>query len=194
MCRAWQPPRAFAALSISSGSRAPTACRPRMPPEEARTTSCSPRSANRADSPLSAASRKARAPSSCGTTRPSNSTASTTSADGRPGHRPGTRRPRTRARPGGLAAPDAQHGHLPDGLEHDRLRHLRSAEDPVGERDRDLDHAKAAAQRPVGRLDLEGVAARVDRVELDRLEHGAPVALEAAREVADAYAEQDQIG
>ena len=54
----------------------------------------------------------------------------------------------------------------------------------VGERDRHLDDAEAGPERAVGRLDLEGVALRVDRVEVDRLEHGAPVALEPAGQVA----------
>ena len=49
---------------------------------------------------------------------------------------------------------------------------------------------KPRAQRAVGRLDLERVAARVDRVEVDRLEHLAAEALEAAGQVADGHAEQ----
>ena len=60
----------------------------------------------------------------------------------------------------------------------------------VDEADRDLAHAKAAAQRAIGQLDLEGVALGVDRVQVDRLEHRAAEALEAAGEVADGDAEQ----
>src|SRR5919204_4457703 len=80
----------------------------------------------------------------------------------------------------------AQSRHLPDRLEHDVAAHLRAADGAVDERDRHLDHAKARAERPVRRLDLEGVAPRRHGVEVDRLEHVAPVALEAAGEVADA--------
>src|SRR5512133_3193936 len=61
---------------------------------------------------------------------------------------------------------------LPHRPEHDRLAHLRAADLPVDEDD------------------LEGVALRVDRVEVDRLEHDAAVALEAAGQVAHADAEQ----
>src|SRR5436190_1714379 len=47
-----------------------------------------------------------------------------------------------------------------------------------------------ARQGPVGRLDLERVALRVDRVEVDLLEHLAAVALEAAGEISDLRREQ----
>src|SRR5207253_9831297 len=81
--------------------------------------------------------------------------------------------------------PDAQERHAPHGLEHDRAAHLRVALLAVGERDRHLDDAEARALCPVGRLDLEGVALRVDRVEVDGLEHVPAEALEPAGEVAD---------
>src|SRR5438874_10609369 len=61
----------------------------------------------------------------------------------------------------------------------------------VREPDRHLDDAEALAQRSIRRLDLEGVALRMDLVEVDRLQHLPPVALEAAGEVADADAEQE---
>src|SRR2546421_10208837 len=87
--------------------------------------------------------------------------------------------------------PEPEQGHLPDRLQHDRAAHLRAADLAVDERDRHLDDAEARPQRAVGRLDLERVAARVDRVEVDPLQHVAPVALEAPREVAHADAEED---
>src|ERR1700693_3692105 len=49
--------------------------------------------------------------------------------------------------------PEPQPGPLPDRLEHDGAAHLRLAHGPVGEKDRDLDHAEPLAQGPVGRLD-----------------------------------------
>src|SRR5262249_48675316 len=85
---------------------------------------------------------------------------------------------------------EPQQRDLPRRLEHDRAAHFRAALLAVDEADRDLDHAEALAQRPVRRLDLERVAARGDRAQVDRLEHGAPVTLEAAGEVADPDAEQ----
>src|SRR5207247_10277352 len=60
----------------------------------------------------------------------------------------------------------------------------------VGDPDRNPDDAEAGPQRPVGRLDLERVALRVDRVEVDLLEHLAAVALEAAGEISDLRREQ----
>src|SRR6266550_810212 len=87
--------------------------------------------------------------------------------------------------------PEAQGRHLPDRLEHDPTTHLRATALAVDERDRHLDNPEAGAQRAVGHLDLEGVAAGGDRVEVDRLQHLAPEALEAAGQVADADAEQD---
>ena len=44
---------------------------------------------------------------------------------------------------------------------------------------------KPGCDRPVGHLDLEGVAASLDRVEVDRLQHLAAEALEAAGQVVD---------
>src|SRR5688572_9370688 len=52
----------------------------------------------------------------------------------------------------------AQARNAPDGLEHDRPRHLRPADLPVDERDRHLDDAEACAERAVRRLDLERIA------------------------------------
>src|SRR6185312_6099819 len=79
--------------------------------------------------------------------------------------------------------PEAEHRHLPDRLEHDRAAHLRAAVLAVDESDRDLDDPEAGSERPVRPFDLERVATRVDRVQVDRLEHLAPVAAEAAGQV-----------
>src|SRR5581483_6419949 len=57
--------------------------------------------------------------------------------------------------------------HLPDRLEHDRAAHLGAAGGAVDERDRDLGDAEPGADGAVGRLDLEGVAARGDGVQVD---------------------------
>ena len=61
----------------------------------------------------------------------------------------------------------------------------------IAKHDRHLDHLEAAADRPVGHLDLEGVAAGRDRVEVDRLQHLAAEALEATGQVADVDAEDE---
>ena len=61
----------------------------------------------------------------------------------------------------------------------------------VDEADRHLDDLEAGADGAVGQLDLEGVAARADPVEVDRLEHAPVEALEAAGQVAHAQAEQE---
>src|SRR6202000_85658 len=67
-----------------------------------------------------------------------------------------------------------------------RLARLAVAED-----DRHLAHGESRLQRPVGRLDLEDVSLGDDRVEVDRLQHLAAEALEAAGEVPLADAEDD---
>src|SRR5207248_10576768 len=84
----------------------------------------------------------------------------------------------------------AQRRHLLDGLEDDRPAHLRRTLGAVDEADRHLDYAKALADRAIRAFDLERVALRVNVVEGDRLEHVAPVALEASSQVAHAHAEQ----
>src|SRR3977135_3298646 len=55
----------------------------------------------------------------------------------------------------------------------------------VAKDDRHLAHGEPARQGALGKVDLEAVAVRADRVQLDRLEHLAPKALEAAREIAN---------
>src|SRR2546428_2290947 len=80
--------------------------------------------------------------------------------------------------------------HPRNGLEEDRATHFRMSRGAIGEADRHLDDAKSSAQRAVRGFDLERIPLRVDRVEIERLKHVSPVALEAAREVADADAEQ----
>src|SRR4029450_6836779 len=77
---------------------------------------------------------------------------------------------------------------LPYGFHPNRLSHLRAAHLSVDEDDRYLDDAEPSPQCPVGGLDLECVALRVDRVEVDRLENHAAVALEAAGQVTHADA------
>ncbi len=64
------------------------------------------------------------------------------------------------------------------------------ARSAVGEADRYLDGAEPGAQRAVRRFDLERVALGVHCVEIDALEDGAAVALEAAGEIANRDAEQ----
>src|ERR1044072_8500952 len=55
--------------------------------------------------------------------------------------------------------PEAQGRDFPDRLEDDAAAHLRAPVPAVDKGDRHLDDAEAGAQRPVGGLDLEGVAA-----------------------------------
>src|SRR3954451_4559850 len=86
--------------------------------------------------------------------------------------------------------PEPEDRHLPDRLEHDPAAHLRAAMLAVDERDRDLDDAEAGAERAVGALDLEDVTLGGDRVEVERLEHGTPIAPEAAGHVPYGDAEQ----
>src|SRR5215210_1503780 len=74
----------------------------------------------------------------------------------------------------------AQPGDECDGLERDPPRHLRPALRAVAEGDRDLAHAEAGLHGAVGQLDLEDVAVRAGLGEVDRLQHLAPEALEAA--------------
>src|SRR6267143_4169146 len=88
----------------------------------------------------------------------------------------------------GLTLPaEPEERHPPDRFEHDRLAHLRAAGRAVDERDRDLDRLEARALRPIRHLDLEGVALRRDRVEVDRLEHAPSEALEAACRILHAH-------
>src|SRR5439155_12325211 len=68
-------------------------------------------------------------------------------------------------------------------LHDDPPRHLRLADPPIPERDRDLDDPCAGAARPMRHLDLEHVAAGVDAVERDGLEGGSAPGLESAGEV-----------
>src|ERR1700679_3082546 len=86
---------------------------------------------------------------------------------------------------------EAQLRHSPDRLGDDRAVHLRGAGPAVAEDDRHLDDPEAALDRPVGHLDLEGVAAGADRAQVDRLENLAAEALEAAGQVLHVEAEDD---
>jgi hypothetical protein len=84
---------------------------------------------------------------------------------------------------------ETQPRHVHDRLEEDRPAHLGDAFGAIREADGHFDDGEAFAQRAVRPLDLEGVALRVDRVEIDGFEDTAPVALEAAGEIADAHSE-----
>src|SRR5512134_2524034 len=84
---------------------------------------------------------------------------------------------------------EADRPHLAERLEHDPPRHLRAAHAAILEEDRHLRHAEARADGAGGELELEGVARALDGAELDRLEHLAAEALEAAGEVPHVHAE-----
>src|SRR6266511_3508983 len=88
-----------------------------------------------------------------------------------------------------LAAAQTHLRHAPDCLEGDSPRHLAGPGLAVAEDDRDLLDPEAVADGAKRELDLERVALRAHGVEVDRLEHLAPVALEAASEVAHGQAE-----
>ena len=68
-------------------------------------------------------------------------------------------------------------------LGDDPAAHLRLADAPVAERDRDLDDAGAEPRGPVGHLDLEHVPARADAVERHAVERRGAPRLEPAGEV-----------
>src|SRR5664279_3681581 len=76
-------------------------------------------------------------------------------------------------------------------LEEDGLAHLRCAFAALLESDRHLDDAGAEAVGAESRLDLEGVTAGMDRVEIDGLEDIGPPCLEAAGQVAVRQTEHD---
>src|SRR3954451_4048722 len=82
------------------------------------------------------------------------------------------------------AATETQQRQTPNRLGGDREVHLRFPYPPLAKKDRHLDDAEPAADRTVGQLDLEGVAAGGDLVEVDGLQHLAAEALEATGEVA----------
>src|SRR6516165_9407287 len=56
-------------------------------------------------------------------------------------------------------------GDPPERLTHHAATHLARPQLPLDEGDRDLDDAKAAADRPPGQVDLEAVPLRLDTVE-----------------------------
>ncbi len=84
----------------------------------------------------------------------------------------------------------AQGRHLHDRLDHDRPVHLRLADPPVDEGDRDLDDAEPGPQDAVGRLDLEAVALGADLVQVDPLQNVPSKALESACQVANPDAQE----
>ena len=78
-------------------------------------------------------------------------------------------------------APQARdHAHA---LERDRRAHLRVAGGALAERERHLDDAQPGAMRALRRLDLEDVALRARRRDVDRVEGGGEPELEAAGEI-----------
>src|SRR5271154_5478488 len=101
-----------------------------------------------------------------------------------------TRHPSLSHRPTG-ALPEAQARHQPHGLSGDPPGHLALAALAIAKDDRHLHHAKARLGGTVGELDLEGVPLGANPVEVDRLEHLAAKALEAARQVAHAHAQHE---
>ena len=90
------------------------------------------------------------------------------------GHR--RRRPRRLAE---AQLPDVRHR-----LDDDVVGHLRLADLAIDEDDRQFDDTEAEPMDAPRHLDLEAVALGVDGVEVDRLEHLAAKALEAAGQVA----------
>src|SRR4029077_991215 len=94
-------------------------------------------------------------------------------------------------RPAG-ALPEAQPRHQPHRLGGDPPGHLALALPAFAKDDRNLDDPEARAHGAVGELDLKGVSLRAHVVELDRLEHLSPEALEATGQVAHMEAEHPQ--
>jgi len=88
---------------------------------------------------------------------------------------------------GGSSCPGLPVHH--DGLEEDLSAHLARAGLPVDEGDRHLRDAEAFLHRAVGGLDLERVALRAERSELDGAEHVGAERLVAAGEVANRQAQ-----
>src|SRR4051794_3158318 len=88
------------------------------------------------------------------------------------------------------APPQPPRGHTPCRLEDDPAGHLRRPYPAVAEDNRDLGDTKPGLDRAEGRLDLEGVALRGERFQVDRLEDLAPEALEPAGEIVDLDAER----
>src|SRR4051794_2274683 len=84
-----------------------------------------------------------------------------------------------------LPAAKAHGGHSPDRLGDYPACHLRRSDAAVAEGDRDLDDSKARPDGAPGELDLEGIAARIDRLRLDRLQDPAADRPEPAGEVAN---------
>src|SRR5664280_444721 len=76
-------------------------------------------------------------------------------------------------------------------LHEDVHAHLRLPRPAFLERDRDFDDAGARLTGPEGRLDLEGVAARMKAVEIDLLERVRGPGLVAARKIAEREQEND---
>src|SRR5205085_7683626 len=76
-----------------------------------------------------------------------------------------------------------------DGFGENSTVHFRVAERAIDEDDGHLDYAKTTPDRAVRHFDLERVAVRVNRLEVDLLEHPSMERFEARREIADGHAE-----
>ena len=82
-------------------------------------------------------------------------------------------------------APQPHGPHGPQRTQRVAETVLRQTVAPLDEDDRHLSQAKAAAEGAILELDQEGVAAELQAVHVDRLQHLAPEALKAARAVPD---------
>src|SRR6476646_585418 len=87
--------------------------------------------------------------------------------------------------------PQTQQRYPPQRLRDHRAVDLRAADQTVAKDDRDLDHFEAMLDRAIGDLDLEGIAARLDCIEVQRFKHLATKALEAGGQIVDPQAEDE---
>ena len=101
--------------------------------------------------------------------------------------RGGTHRPAT-AQPG-EGSLDAPPGDEPQGLDDGVGRHLRGAELPVHKTDRYLPDSSPRSDRAIGHLDLEAVAVRANRVQVDASEQRRAVGAEPRGRVFDVQSE-----
>ena len=103
---------------------------------------------------------------------------------------PGAGRARAGAKaPGGPLCPPP--GDQEQGLGHGVGRHLGGPELPVHEPDRHLGHLGTHTDRPVGHLDLESVAPRPHRAQVDSSQHRRRIGPVAGRRVPHAQAEHE---
>src|SRR3954447_18865674 len=98
---------------------------------------------------------------------------------------PATNAPSVDASESIASASEAHSGYLPHRLQRNPGRHLRVPLATFPKPDRYLLHPESRPDRPIGQLDLEAVPVGVHGVQVERLEHAPPEALEAAGEIAD---------